>query len=60
MEKTRITLVTGEEIDVNIEKEKFIEEISNDFGGVYNEIIQVSDTVSVATLHIVKIERIHN
>ncbi|MEX3711210.1 hypothetical protein ABFV99_02275 [Cytobacillus horneckiae] len=45
---------------MDIEKSVLIKHITNDVGSVFNEIIKINDTVSVATLHIVKIESIED
>lgn len=60
MPKTRITIVTGESYEIDIDKETFINEITNDFGSIFNEVIKIDNNVSIVTSHIVKIEKIDN
>jgi hypothetical protein len=58
--KTRITIVTGESYEIDIDKETFINEITNGFGSIFNEVIKIDNNVSIVTSHIVKIEKIDN
>lgn len=60
MPKTRITIVTGESYEIDIDKETFINEITNGFGSIFNEVIKIDNNVSIVTSHIVKIEKIDN
>jgi hypothetical protein len=58
MPKTRITLITGETFDIEMEKDDFIKEITNEFDHVGNWIVNVNDKISILSSHIVKIEKL--
>lgn len=55
---TRITLVNGEKLEVELSLEEVIKKTTNKFGQIYNDYVQIADNIWIATAHIVKLERI--
>lgn len=58
--KTRITLVTGEKLDVDISIAKAQEKTTDNFGKIFNDYVKVNGNTWVAAGHIVKLERIND
>lgn len=58
MMRTKITLITGEEIVANIRINDFLEEISNDANAIFSGYINTGPGVYVMNSHIVKVEEV--